>query len=213
MNFAIADAGWTLFASMLHAKAEEAGRTFSRSTAPYKPDLFKLRLGRRCISISKAVFVCTDCGSQIDADVNAAKMILKKTELAACGEGRRVAGPQRSTKFTSAGADPVHAHRLRESACNERSRTSLRGEPTTARPCGRTILLETSETPRRFLSQRLCRSRKTAKNGYRIDRMMSRRSGTTRSHLHIAVRMHMQAVTRPRESGRYDLPCVPPQAG
>ena len=36
-------------------------------------------------------------------------VILKRAELAACGEGRRVAGPQRSTKCSSAGADPVHA--------------------------------------------------------------------------------------------------------
>ena len=110
LNFAIADAGWTLFASMLHAKAEEAGRTVfevdPRLTSQTCSSCGWVDAASR---ISQAVFVCTNCGSQIDADVNAAKVILKKAELAACGEGRRVAGPQRSTKCTSAGADPVHA--------------------------------------------------------------------------------------------------------
>ena len=110
LNFAIADAGWTQFASMLHAKAEEAGRMVFEVDPHYT--------SQTCSScgwvdaasrVSQAVFICTHCGLQLDADVNAAKVILKRAELAACGEGRRVAGPQRSTKRTSAGADPVHA--------------------------------------------------------------------------------------------------------
>jgi putative transposase len=110
LNFAIADASWTLFASMLHAKAEEAGCTVFEVDPRYTSQTCS---GCGCVDaasrISQAVFICTHCGSQLDADVNAAKVILKRAELAARGEGRRVAGPQRSTKRTSAGADPVHA--------------------------------------------------------------------------------------------------------
>jgi putative transposase len=112
LNFAIADAGWTLFASMLHAKAEEAGRTVfevdPRHTSQTCSSCGWVDAASR---ISQAAFICISCGLQLDADVNAAKVILKGAELAACGEGRRVAGPQRSTKCTSAGADPVHAAR------------------------------------------------------------------------------------------------------
>jgi putative transposase len=110
LNFAIADAGWTAFALMLHAKAEEAGRTVfevdSRYTSQTCSGCGWVDAASR---ISQTAFICTNCDSHHDADVNAAKVILKKAELAACGEGRRIAGPQRSTKRTSAGADPVHA--------------------------------------------------------------------------------------------------------
>ena len=110
LNFAIADAGWTLFASMLHAKAEEAGRTVFEVDPRYTSQTCSgCGWVDAASRISQAVFICTHCGSQLDADVNAAKVILKRAELAACGEGRRVAGPQRSTKRTSAGADPAHA--------------------------------------------------------------------------------------------------------
>jgi putative transposase len=110
LNFAIADAGWTLFASMLHAKAEEAGRTVFEVDPHYTSQTCSgCGWVDAASRISRAVFICTHCGSHLDADVNAAKVILKRAELAACGEGRRVAGPQRSTKRTSAGADPVNA--------------------------------------------------------------------------------------------------------
>jgi putative transposase len=110
LNFAIADAGWTLFASMLHAKAEEAGRTVIEVDPRYTSQTCSACAWVEAASrISQAAFICTNCGLQLDADVNAAKVILKRAELAACGEGRRVAEPQRSTKRTSAGADPVHA--------------------------------------------------------------------------------------------------------
>jgi putative transposase len=110
LNFAIADAGWTLFASLLHAKAEEAGRTvFEVDPRCTSQTCAGCGLVDAASRISQAEFICTNCGLQLDADVNAAKVILKRAELAACGEGRRVAGPQRSTKYTSAGADPVHA--------------------------------------------------------------------------------------------------------
>ena len=110
LNFAIADASWTLFASMLHAKAEEAGRTVFEVDPRYTSQTCAgCGLVDAASRISQAEFICTNCGLQLDADVNAAKVILKRAELAACGEGHRVAGPQRSTKCTSAGADPVHA--------------------------------------------------------------------------------------------------------
>jgi putative transposase len=110
LNFAIADAGWSLFASMLHAKAEEAGRTVIEVDPRYTSQTCS-RCGRvdAASRIARSAFLCTGCGLYVDADVNAAQVILKRAELAACGEGRRVAGPQRSTKRTNAGADPVHA--------------------------------------------------------------------------------------------------------
>jgi putative transposase len=95
LNFSIADAGWGLFASMLHAKAEEAGRTVievdPRHTSQTCSGCGQVNAASR---VSQAVFICTGCGLQLHADVNAATVILKRAELAACGEGRRNAGPQ-----------------------------------------------------------------------------------------------------------------------
>jgi putative transposase len=110
LNFSISDAGWALFASMLHAKGEETGRRIIEVDAQYTSQTCS-----QCAQVdaqsrrSQAAFDCTSCGLQLNADVNAAKVILKKAELAACGEGRSDTGPYRSTKRTSAGANPVRA--------------------------------------------------------------------------------------------------------
>ena len=120
LNFAIADASWTLFASMLHAKAEEAGRTVVEVDPRYTSQTCS---GCNWVDAasrsSQAAFICTHCGVQLDADVNAAKVILKRAELAACGEGRRVTGPQRSRSALAPGRTRFARPQPREGACNE----------------------------------------------------------------------------------------------
>jgi len=78
LNFAIADAGWSLFASMLHAKAEEAGRTVievdPRYTSQTCSSCGQVDAASR---ISQAEFMCTGCGLQLHADVNAAGLYLR----------------------------------------------------------------------------------------------------------------------------------------
>jgi len=88
LNFAIADAGWSIFASMLHAKAEEAGRAVVEVDARYSSQTCSsCGLVDPASRVSQALFICTTCGVKLNADVNAAKVILKRAEFAACGEG------------------------------------------------------------------------------------------------------------------------------
>jgi putative transposase len=88
LNRKILDAGWRQFANMLLAKAEEAGRAVVFVNSQYSsqtcaacghvaPD------NRR----SQALFVCVRCGHSDHADVNAAKIVLKRAELPPAGSG------------------------------------------------------------------------------------------------------------------------------
>jgi putative transposase len=78
LNRSILDAGWGIFLTVLHAKAESAGRAVvevdSRNTS------------RTCVAcghcgqenrVTQAEFQCVACGHSVHADVNAARNILR----------------------------------------------------------------------------------------------------------------------------------------
>jgi putative transposase len=78
LNKSILDAGWGVFLSVLHAKAESAGRLIVEVDARYT--------SQRCAHcghtaagnrISQAVFRCLSCGHRAHADHNAAQNILR----------------------------------------------------------------------------------------------------------------------------------------
>ena len=87
LNRKILDAGWRQFANMLLAKAE-AGRAVVFVEAQYSSQTCALcgyvAPENRC---SQASFVCRRCGHGDHADVNAAKIILKRAELPPAGSG------------------------------------------------------------------------------------------------------------------------------
>ena len=88
LNRKILDAGWRQFANMLLAKAEEAGRAVVFVKAQYSSQTCAV-----CDYVapenrsSQACFVCGRCGHSDHADVNAAKVILKRAELPPAGSG------------------------------------------------------------------------------------------------------------------------------
>ena len=88
LNRKILDAGWRQFANMLLAKAEEAGRVVVFVKAQYSSQTCAV-----CGYIAsenrrrQASFVCWHCGHRDHADVNAAKIILKRAELPPAGSG------------------------------------------------------------------------------------------------------------------------------
>jgi putative transposase len=88
LNRNILDAGWRQFTNMLLAKAEEAGRVVVFVKAEYSSQTcvacgYVAPQNRR----SQAVFMCVRCGHSDHADVNAAKIILKRAELPPAGSG------------------------------------------------------------------------------------------------------------------------------
>jgi putative transposase len=88
LNRKILDAGWRQFANMVLAKAEEAGRAVVFVKAHYSSQTcaqcgYVAPENRR----SQASFVCRRCGHTDHADVNAAKIILKRAELRPAGSG------------------------------------------------------------------------------------------------------------------------------
>jgi putative transposase len=77
LNKSILDAGWGLFLNLLHAKAESAGRVVVEV-----PPAFTSQTCAECQHIDAASrqgkqFVCTSCGHIDDADINAARNILR----------------------------------------------------------------------------------------------------------------------------------------
>src|SRR6202011_3876717 len=79
LNRKILDAGWRQFANMVRAKAEEAGRAVVFVKAQYSSQTcaecgYVAAENRR----SQTSFVCRHCGHRDHADVNAAKIILKR---------------------------------------------------------------------------------------------------------------------------------------
>jgi len=88
LNRKILDAGWRQFASMVLAKAEEAGRAVVFVKAQYSSQTcaecgYVAPENRR----SRASLVCGHCGHSDHADVNAAKIILQRAELPPAGSG------------------------------------------------------------------------------------------------------------------------------
>lgn len=78
LNRSISDAGWGQFVSILHAKAEDAGRTWI--------EVDPRRTSDRCEAcrhatpenrVSQAVFACQRCGHTAPADEHAARNILR----------------------------------------------------------------------------------------------------------------------------------------
>lgn len=86
LNRLILDAGWRQFASMLVAKAEEAGRQVVFVNAAYSSQTCA-----QCGHVAaenrrtQTLFVCASCGHQDHADVNAARVILRRAELPPAG--------------------------------------------------------------------------------------------------------------------------------
>jgi putative transposase len=78
LNKAILDAGWGVFLNVLRAKAESAGRVVvevdPRHTSQACSECRHIAAGNR---VSRAVFRCLACGHKANADVNAAKNILR----------------------------------------------------------------------------------------------------------------------------------------
>jgi len=88
LNRKILDAGWRQFTNIVLAKAEEAGRASVFVKAQYSSQTcaecgYVAPENRR----SQASFICQRCGHSDHADVNAAKIILKRAELPPAGSG------------------------------------------------------------------------------------------------------------------------------
>lgn len=78
LNKSISDAGWGCFLSILHAKAESAGRVVI-AVDPRRTSQRCARCGHVAARnrLTQAVFRCLACGYQAHADVNAAQNILR----------------------------------------------------------------------------------------------------------------------------------------
>jgi putative transposase len=78
LNKSIHDAGWGIFLRILSAKAESAGRQViavdPRHTSQRCAECGYTAAGNR---VTQAVFRCLACGHQANADVNAARNILR----------------------------------------------------------------------------------------------------------------------------------------
>jgi putative transposase len=94
LNRAMLDAGWSQFTSIVAAKAEEAGRQ-----VVFVEARFMSQTCSRCGYVAaesrptQAAFACVCCGCADDADVNAAKNILKRAKLSPAGRGVASADP------------------------------------------------------------------------------------------------------------------------
>lgn len=78
LNKSISDAGWGCFLSILHAKAESAGRVVI-AVDPRRTSQRCARCGHAAAGnrVTQAVFRCLACGHETHADVNAAQDILR----------------------------------------------------------------------------------------------------------------------------------------
>jgi len=79
LNRSILDAGWAQFASILAAKAEEAGRRVVLVN-PVGTSIGCHRCGRRCVRPQQKIVVCLVHG-EIDADLNGARNIYARAGL------------------------------------------------------------------------------------------------------------------------------------
>ena len=78
LNRSISDAGWGQFVSMLHAKAEDAGRTWIEVDPRHTSDRCEAcRHAAPENRVSQAVFACQRCGHTAPADEHAARNILR----------------------------------------------------------------------------------------------------------------------------------------
>jgi putative transposase len=78
LNRSISDAGWGQFVSILHAKAEEAGRAWLEIDPRHTSDGCE-RCGHtaRANRVTQAEFACQSCGHTAPADEHAARNILR----------------------------------------------------------------------------------------------------------------------------------------
>lgn len=77
LNKSILDAGWGLFLNLLHAKAESAGRVVVEVPAAYTSQTCAECHHVDAASRTGKHFACTACGHGDDADINAARNILR----------------------------------------------------------------------------------------------------------------------------------------
>lgn len=77
LNKSILDAGWGIFLNVLTAKAESAGRTVVKINPAYTSQTCHQCSHRDPTSRAGKTFTCTNCGYVADADVNAARNILR----------------------------------------------------------------------------------------------------------------------------------------
>lgn len=82
LNKAILDSGFTIFRSMIIAKAEEAGRTVIEVNPKYTSQTCSNCFQRDARYRKQGRFQCGNCGYTDDADVNAAKVILARAQSA-----------------------------------------------------------------------------------------------------------------------------------
>jgi putative transposase len=71
----ISDAAWSAFFSMLHSKAEEAGRCYIAVNPAYTSQTCSVCGHRQKMPLSERVYHCPCCSLSIDRDLNAAKNI------------------------------------------------------------------------------------------------------------------------------------------
>jgi IS605 OrfB family transposase len=106
----LADAGWGQFIRMLEYKAAMAGRTLVKVDRWYPSSQICSSCGARTgprgrTGLGVRAWICPECGSAHDRDVNAAKNILAAGRaVTACGPGVRPGG--RRAVGTEAGTDP-----------------------------------------------------------------------------------------------------------
>lgn len=106
LNRVVLDAGFGQLARLIVEKAESAARTVI-FVDPAGTSQTCSQCG--CVDAQArrgAMYRCSQCRLAIDADVNAARNILKRAELSACGQTRPGRGRRRPAKCVIAKEDP-----------------------------------------------------------------------------------------------------------
>lgn len=106
LNRVVLDAGFGQLARLIVEKAESAVRT-----VVFVDPAGTSQVCSRCDHIDARsrhgpVYRCINCAFEVDADVNAARNILRRAELSACGEARSGGRRRGPAKCVTAGADP-----------------------------------------------------------------------------------------------------------
>jgi putative transposase len=91
------DAGWSQFLAILSFKAEEAGRRVVGVNPRYTSQDCSSCRHRQKVPIGK-LYVCAQCGAELNRDVNAALNVLLRGQGLPVSKGMKVASPRRPEK-------------------------------------------------------------------------------------------------------------------
>ncbi len=91
------DSGWSQFLAILSFKAEEAGRRVVGVDPRYTSQDCSSCGHRQKVPIGK-LYVCAECGAELNRDVNAALNVLQRGQGLPVSEGLKVASPRRPEK-------------------------------------------------------------------------------------------------------------------